>query len=162
MTKNRKMKGTYSTVQKRGSGGERLCFWCEKPVTPPKRSFCSQACVHEWKLRSNPGYVRECLKERDHGICALCDLDCELMKRRLHTLRKKTNEWEAQVALLKIPKGRAFGSLWDADHIIPVCEGGGETGLENFRTLCIWCHRKETNKLLARRAEDAAEVDIDE
>jgi hypothetical protein len=32
--------------------------------------------------------------------------------------------------------------LWDADHILPVAEGGGECGLTNMRTLCLLCHRK--------------------
>jgi hypothetical protein len=42
---------------------------------------------------------------------------------------------------------------WEADHIIPVVEGGGECGLENYRTLCLSCHRKETAALAKRRAE---------
>lgn len=43
-------------------------------------------------------------------------------------------------------------SWWEADHIIPVVEGGGQTGLENLRTLCWPCHRKATAELAARRA----------
>lgn len=45
------------------------------------------------------------------------------------------------------------GHTWEADHIIPVVEGGGECGLENYRTLCLPCHRKETAALARRRAE---------
>jgi len=44
---------------------------------------------------------------------------------------------------------REYGD--EIDHIIPVCEGGGCCGLDNLRTLCNSCHRKETNKLMARR-----------
>ena len=36
------------------------------------------------------------------------------------------------------------GGLWDADHIIPVKDGGGMCGLDNLRTLCISCHKKIT------------------
>lgn len=43
-------------------------------------------------------------------------------------------------------------SWWEADHIVPVVEGGGQTGLENLRTLCWPCHRKATAELAARRA----------
>lgn len=43
-------------------------------------------------------------------------------------------------------------SEWQADHIIPVCEGGGQCGLENYRTLCTPCHKQETRELAARRA----------
>jgi 5-methylcytosine-specific restriction endonuclease McrA len=46
-----------------------------------------------------------------------------------------------------------YGHTWEADHVVPVVEGGGQCGLDNFRTLCLSCHRKETAKLLRRRAE---------
>ena len=42
--------------------------------------------------------------------------------------------------------------VWDADHIVPVVEGGGECGLDNYRTLCLPCHRKVTAQLRARIA----------
>jgi 5-methylcytosine-specific restriction endonuclease McrA len=40
--------------------------------------------------------------------------------------------------------------FWQADHIHAVAEGGGGTGLDNFRTLCTPCHRIETSKLHSR------------
>ncbi len=43
--------------------------------------------------------------------------------------------------------------LWEADHIIPVIEGGGGCGPEGYRTLCLACHKKETAKLAARLAD---------
>ena len=39
------------------------------------------------------------------------------------------------------------GGLWDADHIIPVKEGGGQCGLENIRTLCFVCHKEVTKNM---------------
>ena len=46
--------------------------------------------------------------------------------------------------------------LWEADHIVPVVEGGGASRdidpLANLRTLCRHCHRAETRALAARRA----------
>ena len=53
----------------------------------------------------------------------------------------------------KIWKQKHGGGLWDADHIIPVKEGGGQCGLENIRTLCIKCHKTETKKL-AQKSKD--------
>jgi 5-methylcytosine-specific restriction enzyme A len=41
-------------------------------------------------------------------------------------------------------------SLWDADHILPVCEGGGQCDLDNIRTLCLLCHREATRVLRSR------------
>ncbi len=49
-------------------------------------------------------------------------------------------------------------SLWDADHILPVTEGGGECDVDNIRTLCLRCHRLVTAQLRERirRAKVAA------
>jgi hypothetical protein len=41
-------------------------------------------------------------------------------------------------------------SLWDADHVLPVAEGGGECDLDNLRTLCLLCHREATADLRRR------------
>ena len=49
-------------------------------------------------------------------------------------------------------------SLWDADHLVPVVEGGGECDLENLRTLCLMCHRQETLALRRRLAEKACKA----
>ena len=35
---------------------------------------------------------------------------------------------------------RQEGDFWQADHIVPVAEGGGECSLANLRTLCTPCH----------------------
>src|SRR5579875_601178 len=86
----------------KGPNGRCLCRWCQLEVPPGRLTFCSDWCVEEWKLRSDPGHLRE----------------------------RKT--------------------LWDADHIVPVAEGGGECDLSNMRTLCLKCHRAHTAELRAR------------
>ncbi len=43
---------------------------------------------------------------------------------------------------------------WQADHIVPVVEGGGLCGLDGYRTLCDDCHKAETRKLAAKRAHE--------
>jgi 5-methylcytosine-specific restriction endonuclease McrA len=43
-------------------------------------------------------------------------------------------------------------TLWDADHIVPVAEGGGACDLSNIRTLCLVCHREATRALRERLA----------
>lgn len=45
------------------------------------------------------------------------------------------------------------GAWWQADHVVPVVEGGGGCGLDGLRTLCTLCHLAETKALARRRAE---------
>lgn len=78
------------------------------------------------------GPIRAAVLERDGGICALCGVDAEP--------RKVPGEL------------RWVGPGWEADHIVPVVEGGGACGLDNFRTACIPCHKRETAALAGRRA----------
>ncbi|MEJ7609150.1 MAG: HNH endonuclease signature motif containing protein [Bryobacteraceae bacterium] len=47
-------------------------------------------------------------------------------------------------------KSLTRSSLWDADHILPVAEGGGQCDLVNIRTLCLRCHRLTTAALRQR------------
>lgn len=44
------------------------------------------------------------------------------------------------------------GHTWEADHIVPVSEGGGGCGIDGYRTLCIECHHGETALLAGRHA----------
>jgi 5-methylcytosine-specific restriction endonuclease McrA len=50
-------------------------------------------------------------------------------------------------------KWTPYGHAWEADHIVPVVEGGGQCGLDGYRTLCLKCHKVETAKLRKRIAE---------
>ena len=106
----------------RDERGAPICRWCRAPVAWPRRTFCGEACVHEWKIRSSPWYVRREVKKRDKGICRLCGVNV------VRTRRK-----------------------WEADHIVPVADGGGECGLDNYRLLCRPCHVRVTLEWRASR-----------
>jgi len=43
-------------------------------------------------------------------------------------------------------------TYWDADHIVPVAEGGGECMMANIRTLCFPCHQHVTKEQARNRA----------
>lgn len=43
--------------------------------------------------------------------------------------------------MLNDPKA---GDFWEADHVVAVAEGGGESDLQNFQTLCVPCHAKKS------------------
>ena len=131
-----------------GPHGRPLCRWCQLEVPPPRRTFCSDWCVHEWRLRSDPGYLRERIQQRDHGICAACGIDTVLAL--AHLKRSRGSNRRAGLAHWGL-KRLHRASLWDADHIVPVVEGGGQCDLSNMRTLCLRCHRQTTNALRANR-----------
>lgn len=141
----------------KGPNGRNLCRWCNLEVPKGRLTFCSDWCVEEWRLRSDPGYLREKVFERDRGICALCGVDTVQAEQHLKRLRgaarlKAHLDWG-----IRGPSGKpGRKSLWDADHIMPVVEGGGECDLENIRTLCLKCHRAATAELRARRSKRLA------
>jgi 5-methylcytosine-specific restriction protein A len=131
----------------RGPNGRGLCRWCALEVPARRFTFCSDYCVHEWKLRSQPGYLREQILKRDRGHCAHCGIDT--IKEHIKLKRARG---ASRVALLQHwgMKTRMRKSLWDADHILPVAEGGGECDIDNIRTLCLRCHRLVTMELRER------------
>jgi 5-methylcytosine-specific restriction protein A len=131
------------------SDGRPLCRWCRLEILAPRRrTFCSDYCVHQWRLRSDPGYLRDRVFARDRGVCALCATDTVMA---YAALRRSRGLARAQaLAMWGIQSVTARGSLWDADHIRPVAEGGGQCDLDNLRTLCLPCHREVTAQLRLR------------
>ena len=145
----RAMKGGWvdRKLHPRGPTGRGVCRWCSLEVPRGRYTFCSEFCVHEWKLRTQPAYLREQVLERDRGVCAFCGIDTIAAARKLRFSRG-TN----RASLLSFwgLRTRSRKTLWDADHIIPVVEGGGECDLQNIRTLCLRCHRIVTTQLRGR------------
>lgn len=138
----------------KGPNGRPLCRFCGKETEPPKRTFCSDACVHEWKLRSNGGYAREQVFLRDKGVCSACGLDTEELKSLLHKIRVEKGE-EAYQGLLDYYRSEMGVNIdlnrhfYEVDHIRPVLWGGGSCGLDNLQTLCLKCHRLKTNRQMS-------------
>jgi len=139
----------------RGPNGLPLCRWCDLEILAKRRrTFCSDYCVHQWRLRTDPSYLREQVFSRDHGLCAVCGIDTvaawNALKRTRGTARA------AGLRLYGMKSIASRRSLWDADHIRPVAEGGGQCDLDNLRTLCLLCHKDATAHLRKRlRASDS-------
>ena len=132
--------------------------------------WCSRECFNDVALRCGLVKAPVLLFERDHGICALCGSDAGTAMRAIEHIRQ-VERWDFRLTYLENRERTAVARdavtlildawgvtdesriLWDADHILPVIEGGGGCGLDNYRTLCVTCHRGETSTLASRRAE---------
>ena len=111
--------------------------------SPRPLDLLRPVCVHQWRLRTDPAYLRREVFARDRGVCALCGLDTEALRKG-----KRILDYRARRQFEKEWGGRR--QLWDADHVLPVAEGGGECDLANMRTLCLKCHRQVTAALRRR------------
>lgn len=107
-----------------------------------------------------PAHARMRVYERDHGVCAECGLDTDdLLKWTVKLFERYPRKgWRSNTSNAMLLLSH-FGfnertSLWEADHIIPVIMGGENT-LENLRTLCVPCHKKDTAELAASRSKKA-------
>lgn len=155
----------------KGPNGRALCRQCSKEVPKGCRTFCSDACVHAWKLTTDTAYQRAYVFKRDAGVCQACGLDTEQLERDFHEAKRAVyrehhpagsfphrssdvwrwgyREVDERLRRLGFLPGRSF---WEMDHIHPVVEGGGSCGLDNLRTLCRPCHVRVTRELRARLA----------
>ena len=138
------------------------CRWCSSSVKPPRRTFCSTNCVHEHRTRTDTRYMRTCVYKRDNAICNICKQDTKKIA-RLAKEYKCAKNWKQYYELLQInsipPKRKLWlrgfgGGFWDADHIVAVKDGGGDCSLNNIRTLCIQCHKKNTSEQRKKWAKD--------
>jgi 5-methylcytosine-specific restriction endonuclease McrA len=141
-------------VPERDAQGNVVCRWCRGPVARPRRTFCGDACVHEWKIRSSPWYVRREVKKRDKGICQLCGTNVVKAHRAWTRAKPPAGDRAARKAW------RAARPRWEADHIVPVADGGGECGLENYRLLCRPCHVRVTGEWRLRRQAAARQSEV--
>jgi len=131
----------------RGPQGRGLCRLCNVEVPPRRRTFCGDACVERWRLKTDPSFLRQRVGKRDRGRCASCGLRCKDLEKGLRLLREvltRLGKARLHGELRKALKIQFRNTLWDADHIRAVVDGGGECGLDNMQTLCLWCHRAKT------------------
>jgi len=118
----------------KGPNGRALCRYCGTEVTPPRLTFCSgqRASFYRGRMK-DPGFG--CVHE--------------------HCVRSNPGYARDCVKARDAGKCAICGNVtvyWEADHVIPVIEGGGSCGLEGFRTLCRPCHKIETTALAKRRS----------
>ena len=161
----------------RGLNGNRLCRWCQRECRTKRRTFCGSACVEQWTIRTRPSYARRLVWKRDRGVCQACRLNTDVVAAALRRGHYGVDEaierqrflrcWAAATGLLGGRLQRAYDNsgsavvligfsskaLWQADHILPVAEGGGACGLEGLQTLCTVCHNRKTAEQRSRRSK---------
>ncbi len=104
---------------------DKRCRKCRAALTGRKTRFCSEACSFGyWRLRHWVNYRLHIFAE-DDWTCVRCGY---VAGRRMAT-------YELQ-----------------ADHIIPLADGGPEFLRANIRTLCIPCHKDITKAWHNRRS----------
>jgi 5-methylcytosine-specific restriction enzyme A len=137
-----------------GPSGRPLCRRCSGEIRKGsgRRTFCSETCVVEWKIRTQPEFAAEQVHARDKGICVTCARDCDALFRKIRiTKRARRTQRMTELGLpAYLLRRRRY---WEVDHIQAVVEGGGSCGLDNLRTLCWQCHRQVTRDLAVRRGK---------
>lgn len=63
----------------RGPNDLPLCRQCGEETPTRRNTFCGPACVDAWKTKTDPGHQRRKVFERDHGVCATCGIDTEMV-----------------------------------------------------------------------------------
>ncbi len=115
------------------------------------------------------GIDRQPWRRRGNGLIAIptpithlnfTELRIAAVDQRLRRLTGLRREAIISALVSRGFSGIGSRSLWDADHIKPVAEGGGLCGLDNYQTLCQACHKAKTaeqarRKAAARRGPDA-------
>jgi 5-methylcytosine-specific restriction enzyme A len=136
------------------------CTLCGGPIAKGRRLWCGQECADRYMMRASASHRRHAVRKRDKCVCQLCGCDTAKLGRLLGLVRYNDQDgyliWRHLVDMLLglgfNRPGCSASALWEADHIRPKCEGG-EDELDNLRTLCIPCHKQETARLAARRAD---------
>jgi len=142
--------------------GNPLCRECAKayPKAMAKSgmAFCSDDCRKKSSIRSRPGAARKELYSLEQGVCQLCGLDAHALFERVKALAPHERFNLLMGTKFNTLGGRAQGMcrepnegmFWQGDHIVPVAEGGGESDITNYRTLCTPCHQEATKQLHQR------------
>jgi len=124
--------------------GRNLCVWCGKPVQGRRVRWCGDACVQDYKLaKGDQGAARRLVWKLHRGVCQICRVDVNKLRRQLVEQHGKS--------LLSGRPDLQDHCRWEADHIVPIAEGG-KLDRTNLRTVCGHCHKILTKELHGRLA----------
>lgn len=143
------------------------CRVCGQPC-PTRRHRWHEDCVAEYNALASGQGFRQAVWARDHGVCAACPAGSPPQPRHNGTRctgcgavhagpksrcyvcdpyrRGGPDPWSPSP---DAPPMEPVG--WDADHIVPLVDGGPNT-LANAQTLCLPHHRAKTAAEATARA----------
>ena len=138
------------------------CLVCLELVHTPTAGspFCGERCAASFFCARSGASARYQLFERERGVCQQCGFDAHGFHQRLQALPAGPERLQALMAspyvstakanLQRVMRTPRAGDFWEADHIVPVEFGGGESDLSNFQTLCVRCHAAKTREQAGR------------
>src|SRR4051812_2391562 len=69
-----------AVTNQKGPEGRSLCVWCHREVPKGRHNWCSEECVHTYRLQADWTYICQLVETRDKGICSLCGLDTRALR----------------------------------------------------------------------------------
>lgn len=140
------------------------CRWCGETIlkddgTPNGRRRWHPNCHDEYAFQVFPQIAVQKVYKRDRGVCAECGLDTDALWRKLVEATAGMS-WHAAVEArwrmldelgYKGHRANTLPVLWNADHVVPLWEGG-EHSMVNLQTLCVPHHAEKTAEEARRRA----------
>jgi len=142
----------YCTSRDLPENEKGYCKWCGKKTPDKRLKYCSEECTCECYIRMGHN-IRWHVYQRDYGVCAQCGLHIGQANEYLYKYHILTchNSWSWKPGVYKKSDWGPWWDInrnwWEADHIIPVVNGGGCCGLDNYQTLCIRCHKEDTKNI---------------
>jgi len=134
-----------------------ICKWCGALKPKGRRVWCSDECYNEFAVRCFSGHASFLIYKQEKGICQFCGIDVGYITEWLQKINfeRWQGSWcnPSRLYYKDIPYRQQWGpwwtnnyQLWEADHIVAVKDGGGCCGLENYRLLCLRCHKERTKQ----------------
>lgn len=126
---------------------------CGKKLTGRRTRWASDECSDAavsfyYVVCGRSATVRYHLEKRDGGLCGECG-------RTEYGRERERRPDEGWLEYLE-----AVPNLgWEADHIVPVHQGGGGCTLDGYQTLCDDCHRAKTARNARLRAAERTRDD---
>lgn len=122
-------------------------------INPYKRYQTGLLMGHLFPVRDDQTCACGCGKELNGGRRKWFNDDCRRHAlNQFHIIKGDTQVIRGNLYLRDQGFCRMCGvhsERWEADHIIPVSQGGGACSLDNLQTLCYDCHKEKTISLNA-------------